>query len=356
MFLMAQAKIKPHTQKAGLPPGTPVYTDEKKSETVEIEVIDYQKDRCEEFHFQAVEQCFPFKNKPSVTWINISGLHDIDIIAKIGVSFDIHPLVLEDIVHLQQRPKMEEFDSYVYFVLRMFSFRDGNLDEEQVSILLGKNYVITFQEKPGDVFDVIRDRIRSGKNRISREGADYLAYSLIDVIVDNYFVVLEKIGEEIENLEDELLVNATTESLHKIHRLKRKILSLRRSAWPLRDVIAQFERIESKIVSKDTQIYIRDVYDHAVQIIDTLENYRDILAAMMDIYLSSVSNRMNEIMKVLTIIATIFIPLSFIAGVYGMNFKYMPELHWRWGYPASLLLMVVIAVIMLIYFRRKKWL
>ncbi|NOZ62622.1 MAG: magnesium/cobalt transporter CorA [Calditrichaeota bacterium] len=353
---MTHQRMKPHSKKAGLPPGTPIYTDERKIEKVKIEVIDYQKDRFEEYQFKTVEECFPFKNKPSTTWINICGLHDVAVIEKIGEHFEIHPLVVEDIVHLEQRAKMEEFDSYLYFVLRMFSFQDGNFDDEQISIILGKNYVITFQEKSGDVFDVIRERIKSGKNRINREKADYLAYSLIDVIVDNYFVILEKIGEQIEDLEDELLVSPTTKSLHKIHSFKRKILSLRRSVWPLRDVISRFERIESRIVNQSTQIYIRDVYDHTVQIIDTMENYRDILAAMMDIYLSSVSNRMNEIMKVLTIIATIFIPLTFIAGIYGMNFKYMPEVRWHWGYPAALFVMLVIAVIMLVYFRRKKWL
>ncbi len=349
-------KLKPHSKKAGLPPGTPVYTDEKKIDKIEIEVIDYQKGKAEEYHFNKVEECFPFKERSSITWINICGLHDVAPIEKIGEFFEIHPLVIEDIVHLEQRPKMEEYDSYFYFVIRMFFLQNGDFYDEQVSIILGENYVITFQEKQGDVFDVIRERIKSGKNRINRESADFLAYSLIDVIVDNYFVVLEKIGEQIEDLEDELLLNPTTESLHKIHSLKRKILSLRRSVWPLRDVVSRFERIESEIISQTTQIYVRDVYDHAVQIIDTIENYRDILAAMMDIYLSSVSNRMNEIMKVLTIIATIFIPLTFIAGIYGMNFKYMPELLWRWGYPASLLLMLVIAAIMLVYFRRKNWL
>ena len=300
----------------------------------------------------------PFKDKPTVTWINIDGLQEVGIIEKIGAHFGIHPLVLEDILHTGQRPKAEDLGDYLFVVLRMLYYdeREDVMISEQVSLLLGPNYVISFQERGGDVFNPIRERIRNSKGHIRKGGADYLAYALLDAIVDHYFVILEKLGEKIESLEEELVTNPTPETLQTIHTLKRELIFLRKSVWPLREVISGLEREASPLITEPTGIYLRDVYDHTIQVIDTIETYRDMVSGMLDIYLSSVSNRMNEVMKVLTIIATIFIPLTFIAGIYGMNFKYMPELEWHWGYFLVLLVMTIIIAFMVFHFKRKKWL
>ncbi|MDI6888819.1 MAG: magnesium/cobalt transporter CorA [Methanocellales archaeon] len=323
-----------------------------------ITIIDYDEVRFLEKEAKKIEECFPFKEKPTVTWININGIHDVELIEKIGKHFNIHPLVLEDIVNTGQRPKMEDFEDYIFIVLKMLYYdeKDEEIKAEQISLILGPNFVISFQEKEGDIFDPLRERIRSGKGRIKKMGSDYLAYALIDAVVDNYFTILEKLGEEIEGMEEELVTNPTQETLQAIHNLKRDMIFLRKSVWPLREVVSSLERGESPLIHETTGIYLRDVYDHTIQVIDTIETLRDLLSGMLDIYLSSISNRMNEVMKVLTIIATIFIPLTLVVGIYGMNFAYMPELGWRWGYPLVLLLMVAIGISMLVYFRRKMWL
>jgi len=350
-------KILPqYSEKAGLPPGEVVFVGEQKVEQPKIHVIQYNEKDVVESDIQNISEVSKFIVKSSVTWIDVVGLHQSELIEEIGKMFKLHPLVLEDIVHTSQRPKLEEFDDYIFLVLRMFYFQDKNIIDEQVSLILGENYVITFQEQPGDIFDPIRERIRSRKFRITKSKSDYLAYSLIDAIVDNYFVILEELGDRVELIEEDLLLTPSQDTLQEIHSLKRKMVSLRRSVWPLREVVNNLDRTESPLIKKTTKIFVRDVYDHTIQVIDTIENYRDILTGMLDIYLSSLSNRMNEVMKILTIIATIFIPLTFIAGVYGMNFDYMPELKWHWGYFAVWLVMIVIAIIMLFYFRKKKWL
>jgi len=345
-------------KKVGLPPGTLVHIGEKKAEKTKITVIDYDQKDLQQKEIEKIEECFVYKEKPTTTWINIDGLHQVDIIERIGAHFDIHPLVLEDILHTAQRPKIEDFGDYIFTVLRMIYY-DQEEDEivgEQVSLILGPNYVISFQEREGDVFNPIRERIRSAKGRIRKAGADYLAYCLLDAVVDHYFPILENLGEKIESLEEELVTYPTPETLQMIHKLKRNMIFLRKSVWPLREVISGLERGESPLITEPTGIYLRDVYDHTIQVIETIETFRDMVSGMFDIYLSSVSNRMNEVMKVLTIIATIFIPLTFIAGIYGMNFKYMPELEWALGYPLALLAMIFVVAVMLIYFRRKKWL
>ena len=349
--------IKKRSKKVGLPPGTLVHIGEKKTEKVRITIIDYDEASFEEKQIKTIEECFPFKDKTTVTWINIDGIHDIKIIEKIGKHFDLHPLILEDIVNTEQRPKIEDFGDYIFIVLKMLYYneKEDGIQAEQVSLIVGSNFVISFQEKEGDVFDPIRERIKSGKGRIRKMGADYLTYTLIDTIVDNYFISLEKLGEKVESMEEELVINPTPETLRTIHHLKREMIFLRKSVWPLRDVVNRLERGESTLIHESTDIYLRDVYDHTIQVIDTIETSRDILSGMLDIYLSSISNRMNQVMKVLTIVATIFIPLTFIAGIYGMNFKYLPELGWKWSYPLVLLGMVFIGVSMLVYFRRKKW-
>ena len=344
-------------EKIGLPPGTLVHIGERKAEKVKIRIIDYDQKNFQGREVEKVEECFPFKDKPTVTWINIDGLQEVGIVEKIGAHFGIHPLVLEDILHTGQRPKAEDLGDYLFIVLKMV-YHDENEDEitsEQVSLILGPNYIISFQEREGDIFNPIRERIRNSKGRVRKMGSDYLAYALLDAIVDHYFVVLEKLGETIESLEEELVTNPTPETLHTIHKLKSNMIFLRKSVWPLREVIAALERGESPLIEKSTEIYLRDVYDHTIQVIDTIETYRDMVSGMLDIYLSSLSHRMNEVMKVLTIIATIFIPLTFIAGIYGMNFKYMPELEWHWGYFVALLIMAVIVVSMVFYFRNKRW-
>ena len=351
--------IQGRTKKKGLPPGTVVYIGKEKPEVLRIRIINYDEAHIQEKDAKEIEESFPYKKASGVTWINIDGLQRTEIIEKIGNHFNIHPLVLEDIVTMDQRPKMEDFGDYIFVVLKMLHHNekeDNEIRAEQLTLLLGPNWVISFQESEGDVFDPIRERLRNDKGRIRKMSADYLFYTLIDAVVDNYFIVLEKIGEKIEEIEEELVANPDPTTLQAIHNLKRQMIFLRKSVWPLREVISRLERWESKLISKSTDIYLRDVYDHTIQVIDAIETFRDMLSGMLDIYLSSVSNRMNEVMKVLTIIATIFIPLTLVAGLYGMNFKYMPELEWPWGYPFVLIVMLGIGITMLIYFRRKKWL
>jgi magnesium transporter len=350
--------IKRHSKAAGLAPGTLVHIGERKAETVRITYMDYDEQNIQEKQVASIEECFPFKSTPTVSWINIDGLHDVELTEKLGKEFELHSLILEDILNTGQRPKVEDFDKYIFVVLKMLSYNDKEqtVQLEQVSVVLGPNYVISFQESIGDVFDQIRDRLRNAKGRIRKMGCDYLMYALLDAIVDNYFAILEKLGERIEFLEEELVADPTGKTLEQIHRLKREMISLRKSVWPLRELISGLERSETSLIKETTEVYLRDVYDHTIQVIDTVESFRDMVSGMLDIYLSSISNRMNSVMKVLTIIATIFIPLTFIAGIYGMNFKYMPELERRWGYPLVLLVMAIVAVVMLSYFRRKRWL
>jgi magnesium transporter len=345
------------SRKAGLPPGSLVHIGEKKTERTKITIMDYDEQTFQGKEAKTVEECFAFKETATVTWINIDGVHDSEVVGKLGSHFGVHPLILEDIMTTQQRPKMEDMGDYIFIVLRMLSLSEKKREvrSEQVSLILGSNFVISFQETEGDVFDSVRDRIRSGKGRLRKMGPDYLAYTLIDSIVDNYFLTLEKLGEKVEFIEEELVSDPGRKTLQEIHILKREMIYLRKSVWPLREVISGLERVESDLIKESTGIFLRDVYDHTIQVIDTVETYRDMLSGMLDMYLSSVSNRMNEVMKVLTIIATIFIPLTFIAGVYGMNFRYMPELGWRWGYFIVLGLMVVIGILMVLFFRRKKW-
>jgi magnesium transporter len=350
--------IKRRAKKIGLPPGTPVFVGEKKIEKAKITIIDYDEKQFQEKEAKTIEECFPFKDTPTVTWINVDGVHQVDIIENIGRHFELHPLIQEDIMNTEQRPKMEDFECYIYIVLKVLYYDEKKNETkiEQVSLVLGENFVISLQEMEGDIFDPIRERIRNGKGRIRKMGADYLCYALLDTIVDKYFVILERLGERIETMEEELVDNPKPEVLQEIHRLKREMIFLRKSVWPLREVINGLERGESSLIRESSRIYLKDVYDHTIQVIDTAETFRDMVSGMHDTYLSVVSNRMNEVMKVLTIIATIFIPLTFIAGIYGMNFKFMPELEWRWAYFVVWIVILVVAFFMVIFFRRKKWL
>lgn len=347
------------TRKAGLPPGTPVYVGERAGQPIRMTLIDYNEAELKEQTLEKIEDCFDYKTTSTVTWINIDGIHDVEIVEKIGRQFNLHPLTMEDIVHPGQRPKFEEYDTYLFIVVRMLQYSHENaaVTGEQVSFVVGDNFLITFQEAVGDVFEQIRQRLRMGKGRIRKMGSDYLAYSLVDAIVDHYFAILEEMGEKIETLEEQLLSDPEESILGTIHYMKREVMTLRKSVWPLRELLSSIQRTDSTMIKQGTRVYLRDVYDHTVQILDMIENFRDVVAGMLDIYLSSLSNRMNAAMKVLAIIATIFIPLSFIAGVFGMNFKHMPELQWGWAYPWGFWGIILASVLIMVYvFRRNKWL
>lgn len=349
---------KKTSKRSGTAPGTLVHIGEKTTDRVRITVVDYVADQLREQELEIIEDALLFKDAPTATWLNIDGIHNVDLIEKIGKNFNIHPLTLEDIVNAGQRPKVEEFEDYLYFVFKMLHVDEvtNEIRSEQVSLVLGNNFLISFQEVTGDVFEPVRERIRKGRGRIRKGGVDYLAYALIDAVVDHYFVILEKIGTVIETLEEDLLAEPTKETMQGIHDLKRELIYLRKQVWPTREVINTVAKGELSLVQESTGVFFRDVYDHTIQIVDTIESYRDVLSGMLDLYLSTVSNRMNEVMKVLTIMATIFIPITFVAGMYGMNFKYMPELEWKWGYPAVWSLVVGIALGLIVFFKRKKWL
>ncbi len=346
------------SKKAGLAPGTLVHVGERKAESVHITVTDYDEQNYQEKQVPSIEECVPLKTTPTTTWINIDGLHQTEVIEEIGKKFDLHFLMLEDVLNTNQRPKVEDYESCLFVVLKMLSYdeKEGRIHSEQISLVLGGHYLITFRESVGDIFGPVRDRIKNTKWRIRKLGADYLLYSLVDCIVDNYFVVLEKVADKIELLQEQVAADPSQKILQQIHKLKREMIFFRKSVWPVRELVNSLLRSESPLMQKTTEIYLRDIYDHAVQIIDTMETYREMISGMLDVYLSSISNKMNSVMKVLTIIATIFIPLTFVVGVYGMNFKYMPELEWRWAYPAVWVVMFAIFAGMMVYFKRKKWL
>lgn len=347
----------------GTAPGTIEHIGEQHMDEIKITVHDYDEAHLEEIAIGEIEKAQPYLNDPSKTWIKVRGLHDTDKLKTIWNFFELHPLIQEDIVNTSQRPKVELYDNCIFFVLRMLTYseKDKSFQTEQISIVLGENFVISFQETDEAYFKPILDRLAVEGSRIRKLGADYLTYALIDAVVDYYYNIIEHLAVEIEKLEEELLDDPEEAHLEKIHKLRREIIYFRKSVWPLRDAINSAIRDDSKFIGDNTKIFLRDVYDHMVQVIDNIENYRDMVLGLHDMYMSSVSHKMNEVMKVLTIIATIFIPLTFVAGIYGMNFDpetspyNMPELSWYWGYPASLSLMAVIAFVMLIYFKRKDW-
>ncbi|MBS3732574.1 MAG: magnesium/cobalt transporter CorA [Desulfobacterales bacterium] len=346
------------SRKFGMAPGSLVYIGDKSAAPVEIRVMDYTAEAFTETGVENLAACREYRDRDSVTWIDISGIHDPEMIAQLGRTFELHPLVLEDVLNTQTRPKLDDYEDYLFAVLKMIDYDADSreLDHEQVSLVIAPGLVISLQEKTGDVFDPVRLRIRNSKGRIRKSGADYLAYALIDMVVDHYFAILEQVGEQIETLQDAVIAEPDEQIVGDIHRCKHQIIFLRKSVWPVREIIAGLLRGESALISPDVRPYLRDVYDHTIQVVDTVETYRDILSGVLDIYLTNVSNRMNEVMKVLTVIATIFIPLTFLAGVYGMNFEYMPELSRPWAYPALWAIFLAIFVGLLAWFRRKKWL
>ena len=349
---------KKRSKKAGLPPGTLVHIGEKLTEKTRIAVVEYDGQGFQEKELETLESCYLFPKEPAVTWVNVVGIHQVEVLEKLGNCFGVHPLALEDILNTEQRPKIEDYGEDLFIVVKLLSSNEerDEIEAEQISLILRPNAILSFQEKEGDDFSTVKERLRAGKGRLRKMGADYLAYTLLDIVVDQYFVVLEKLGERLEVVEERLLADPGTATLQKIQNLKKEMLLLRKWIWPLREVISSLERGEFPGIQESTRIYLRDVYDHTIQVMDTIEIYRDMLSGMLDIYLSSLNNRMNAVMKVLTIIATIFMPLTFLAGVYGMNFKHMPELDWPWGYPIILILMASVAILMLTLFRRKKWL
>jgi magnesium transporter len=350
--------VKKRSKKAGLPPGALIHIGVQKPGDTKIERYEYDPGHLEQGELSSLKECALPKAAPTVTWINVDGVSEVEVLRHFGECFGIHPLVLEDILATDQRPKAEDYGAYLYVVLKMLRMdeKTGELQSEQLSIVLGENYLISFQEGlAGDVFGPVRVRLKNEKGRLRLTGADYLLHALLDVIVDNYFLILERIADRIEEIEDELIENPTTATVQAIYRMKREMLFLHKAVWPLREVVGGLQRRDSQLIQDATVIYLRDLYDHTVQVVDTLETLRDMLSGMLDIYLSSISNRLNEVMKVLTIIATIFMPLSFVVGLYGMNFKYMPELEWHYGYPAVLLLIATIVGGMLFYFRKRRW-
>jgi len=349
------------SRKTGLIPGTLVHVGDLDQHPVRITLIDYDVDHVSEKEIASIEDCLAYRDTKTVTWVNVEGVHDVSVIARIGECLGLHSLLLEDVMNTEQRPKLEEYDDYLYIVARMLYERPADdedtmeIDSEQVSFIVGSRILVTFLEDPGDVFDPVRKRIRENRGHVRKHGPDYLAYALLDVIVDNYFTVLERFGDVTEDLEQDVMGSPTRETLLQIQQMKRAMIQVRRSVWPLRDVVNTMLRGGSPLIKKTTMVFLRDVYDHVVRVVDIVETQREMLGGLMDIYLSSVSNRMNEVMKVLTVIATVFIPLTFIAGVYGMNFDNMPELHWVHGYWYVWAIMLGVALVMLLYFRRRRW-
>ena len=331
---------------------------EPKMERVHFHAIAYDEQNFEERSFESVEQALAFCDASRTIWLNVDRVHDAEVIARIGRFFDIHPLTQEDILHTVQRPKKEDFQHYLYIVLQMLRYQPegGGVDSEQISLIVTPKTLISFEESPGDAFAPVLERMRKTPSRVRTQGCDYLAYALLDAVVDNYFVILENIGAEIDALEDEIMETPNANVHHRIHDLKRQVMSLRKMIWPLREVIAGLSKQDSPLIDTTTALFLRDVYDHTIQVIDSVEAYRDLLAGLLDLYLSNVSYRMNEVMKLLTLIATIFIPITFVVGLYGMNFKYMPELEWRWGYAFAWGVMLAMVAGLIGYFKKKHWL
>ncbi|WP_418604412.1 magnesium/cobalt transporter CorA [Hwangdonia sp.] len=355
---MSKKRVYRSKKKIGQIPGSLIYTGERSKKKLFIETFDYTKDFCVEKELPTIQESFEYKDTDSVTWINLNGLNHVTEIEALGNHYNIHPLILEDIVNVAQRPKIDDHVDYIFIVLKMLYYDDNqHIVSEQVSFILGKNYVLSFQESEGDVFDAVRDRLRHAKGRVRTLKSDYLLYVLIDAIVDHYFSVIEILGDKIEDFETAIFAgDVDGEISQKIQDLKREILKVRRAIFPLREVISRIEKNESPLIHKKTITYYRDIYDHLIHVSENIDIYREMIWSLMDMYMTSISNKMNEVMKVLTIMASIFIPLTFIAGIYGMNFEYIPELQYKYAYFILWGVMIVLFIGMLFYFKRKKWL
>jgi len=350
------AAVHKRVQKAGKAPGSATYTGDRTVPTT-LTLTIYSPQTYTVKKNAAVEDCLIAPQDNEVIWINVEGLSNVESIKELTKHFEVHPLTLEDILNVEQRPKVEEFEEYIYITLKALLWDDSkkNFLTQQLSIVLGKNFIISFHELDTNLFDNIREKMQTPNQNLRKHGADYLMYRLIDSIIDEYFVVMEGLGEELEDLEQAIITNPSAINARHIYQLKRQNLLLRKSVWPMREAINHLLHTEESIITKYTLIYLRDVSDHTMQAIDTVDTFRDMLSSMLEMYLSSLTNRMNEIMKTLTIITTIFIPITALASIYGMNFEYMPGLHWFWSYPAMIIIMLMIGVVMMIYFRQKRW-
>lgn len=349
--------IKSRSSKRGLEPGSLIHIGDVKRESTKIAIYKYNEQSFELSEPDSIHHHAFSESNDYVTWVNIEGLHDVKLLDSIGKHYKLHPLIIEDILNTDQRPKIEVYKEYIFISIKTIEY-DKIVNDfiiEQQSIVIGKNYVLSFGERDTDIFEPIISRLKSGVGRGRMLGADYMAYSLLDIIVDNYYSIIEGISDRIEAIEDETIERATSDTLKNIRRLRRQVLFLNKFVWPLREIMSTLERRESDLINESVEAYIRDLYDHVIQVLDTSETLRDILTSIIDIYISNSSNKMNEIMKVLTIISTVFMPLSFIVGVYGMNIANMPELHWKWMYPTLWAIMIFISIIMLVYFKKKKW-
>lgn len=345
-------------KKAGQPPGTPVYMGEESNQPPRVTITTFTATDFKTTVSDKLDITLLPADKSTFSWVNIENLQDVSLIEQLAGFYQLHPLTVEDILNVQQRPKVEEFENYIYIAAKMLLWHEKakTFSIKQVNFVLGKNFILSLQECETELFSSIYKKLCSTANpSLRKQGADYLTYRLIDTVIDQYFVVLEVLGNQIEDIEERITTDPTPQNSRIMYQLKRKMLQLRKVIWPMREAMSHLLQINNPIITSHTHIYLRDVYDHTVQAIDTIESFRDMLASMLDVYLSSLTNRMNEIMKVLTIISTLFIPMTFIASIYGMNFEFMPELHWRYGYPVTLCIMLVIAVLMLSYFKRKKW-
>jgi magnesium transporter len=350
--------IHQRSHKAGLPPGSLVSVGLPQTHRPNITIVDYDQADYGERRSASVDDCAAALSSPTTTWINVDGVHDGDLIRRLGEIFDLHPLTLEDVMNTDHRPKVEDFGGYIFITLKMLSLLDeeSQVLVQQVSLVLGPGWVLSFQETVGDMFTAVRDRIKRGAGRIRSRGADYLAYALVDGLVDQYFLILEDMAEEVERLEDLVLSESGEVEAADLYSFKRQVTLLRRSAWPLHELALFLLKSESDLLDKSMRAYFHDLYDNTATIMDGVNTFRDMIDGVLDVYQGTVGNRMNQIMKFLTIIATIFIPLTTIAGIYGMNFEYMPELAYRWAYPAVLLLMLGLALGMVVWFRKRKWL
>lgn len=346
-----------HKKKVGQAPGVLIFSGEQKVDQVKGQVYSYNAEDIDFKEGHSVNDFMAGFDESKMNWINIDGLHNIKLLEEVGQRFNLHTLLLEDVMNLNHRPKFEDYGDHIFFTIRMFNgIQDGELDYEQVSFVLGKNFVISFQEKPQDIFNTIRERLTTNLGRVRKKGPDYLFYRFIDTIVDYYYFAIEHFSEELETLEEEVMANADNDSLVKLQSLKKDLIYLRRSVLPVRESLSSLMRSESALIKKDTRPYLQDVYDHTIHLVESLESCRDLLSSIKDLHINALSNRMNEVMKVLTIISTIFIPLTFIAGIYGMNFKYMPELDYQYAYPIAWVIMILITLLMVVFFKRKKWL
>ena len=347
------------SEKSGLPPGSLIHVGDTLESVTRISVVDYSNDSIEEQKIQSIDEILDYKDSDTVTWVIIEGLTNVELVERVGTMFGIHQLVLEDILNTHQRPKFEEYDDHLYIVLKCLMSEDEqfSVSGEQISLIVLNNFVLVFKEKKDDLFQPVLKRIRTSKGRFRNLGSDYLTYVILDTIVDQNFILIDSLDDAITSLEDGLLTSEPTqETLNTIQKLKREMITIRRHVSPIRELMSEIIRSESELVNEKTLIYLRDVYDHAIRVVESIESYRDILSGLLDIYISSVSNKMNEVMKVLTVFASIFIPLTFLAGIYGMNFEYMPELKWKWAYPSLWVVFITIPIVLLIYFKRKKWL